>query len=82
MTHFLRPVRSPDARDDEEFIAVPDLSGAIRLATERAYEIIAADLAAGTLNPNGCILVRDDTGKTLHIVQFSDLIDGAGEQPS
>jgi len=76
------PVENSDSSCEGERIAAEDLKAAIRIATERAFERIAADVSAGCLNPASCIVIQDETGKTVHIVSFEDLIDSAGRRPN
>lgn len=60
-------------------LIVPDLGEAIRIATERAFAIMAEDVSQGRFDLNGCILIRDESGATVHVVRFRDL---AGEDGS
>lgn len=80
MRHSLGPVPNPNGTPGEEWIEAADLQAAIRIATERAFVIIEADLAAGRLNPGSTISIRDDNGKTVHVVRFRDIVGDAGAE--
>lgn len=59
----------------EERFEASNLQAAIGIATERAFETMAADLAEDRLKPDRCIFIQNDKGETIHIIRFRDLIE-------
>ena len=77
---LLGRVTNADGVIKEERIVAPDLQSAIRFATERAFEMIAVDLAEGKQRSDGSIIIQDEKGQTVHVVRFRDLIDHSGRR--
>ena len=58
------------------------MEAAIAIATKAAFDIMLADVAEGKLDLGLRILIKDETGDVVHIVQFRDLIEIKGATPS